>query len=487
MAVYQDEWGFQVNANGELLDTDYNYQLEMRYREEEEARNMPAVQTVYTRDRGNEYATGSRLSRDRINTQHGGGNRHPALNNRGYDDEPIRRGPVLSNSYPTKKNNPSRRDLDIDVDDEPAVKPRQQEKVKSLNEPVRNMAVMIKPVDNVYHDTLLPAGFKQTKIYLPDSELDENTMVRYYKREITNETTEYDMDNRFGENYFGSNTGFIPVAIEQAEIVDTTKKNGSDYPVVLQNDDMVDQILYLVPEDRIDNNKIYMADSYLATRYYNNTGKNLFMELANAAVTSPVDLMDKLESYYNRYMSNEYTRNGILKIDAVLTNSLNTYLAAYAGKPGYFVRGFMLGVKPMYNKIRDEIKDGELKKNLLAAITTCLTNLMINIKEYADTITEENSTVDLFCPTRELVVISKNKNIARELSEISKEQPNEFLFKLIDRNYTPYIHDMVARIDKDKIIQKHNRLVFFTFENMYSILKGMNGCYYISSYNRLVK
>lgn len=490
MEVYLDEWGFEVDKYNRVLDNQYNYDLELQYQEEEARAKYAQVNAGDIRRREATPVYDSRISRDRIVTSSGGGSRHPALSRGHQQHEQTRHStvmdyPVATTNNRAKLGTSSKKMLDLDMEYEEITKQQTNHKVERaapVNEDVPIAQTIVKPIDGNYHDILLPTGFKQTKIYLPPNELDDKTYVKYYKREITNEIGDDDMDNRFGESYFGNGKGFIPVSIEQAEIISLDKE---DNAAVLENgEDIIDQVLYLVPQDRIDSSKIYVSDIFIAAKYYNNVGKNLFTDLTIAPVNDPVDLMNRLEGIYSRYFNNEYTKNGILKIDSALANSLNTYLAAYCGKPGFFVKGFMLGVKPMYNKIRADIKDTDLRKNLLNAITSFLTNLMVNIKEYTDVI-PANDTIELFCPTRELMVVSKNKNILNELKELASEKPNEHLFKLIDRTYTPYIHDMVERLDKDKVIQKYNRLVFFTFENMYSIIKSATGCYYISNFNNL--
>lgn len=491
--VYEDKWGFQVNQWGEILDTPYNVELELAYQEQEAEDNRRSLPYSRGMNNGHQHIdqnVSSRINRNNTITNPDRQNRHPALN-KSYQEQTVMPSRNVNQSYNATRTSLARKAFDLDVDDiiveskQPAV---QQQAVESLNIPVKRKIQITKPADFNYHDILLPAGYRQIKTSLPPDDRDEEITFNYYKREIIKEAIEGDdMDNRFGEGYFNDNKNFIPVSIEKAEIISLNKKE-NDTAVVLENgEDLIDQILYMIPEDRMDASKIYINDVFIAAKYYNNTGKNLFMELATMPVSSPVELMMRLEEIHKRYANNEYTRNGLAKIDNALKVSLNTYLAAFCGRPGYFVNGFMLGVRGMYEKIKKDVKDSDLRRNLLSAITTFLTNLLINIKQYASMIPDEDTTKELYCPTRELLVVSKNKNIIRELSEISKEQPNEYLFKLIDRKYTPYIHDMVERLDKDKMIQSYNRLVFFTFENMYSIIKGETGGYYISSFNRLTK
>ena len=60
------------------------------------------------------------------------------------------------------------------------------------------------------------------------------------------------------------------------------------------------------------------------------------------------------------------------------------------------------------------------------------------------------------------------------------------MFYEIDRVYTPYMHDMLTRLDKEKTIQKFNRVIFYNYKNIYTIIKCEEGKFTLSNFEQRV-
>lgn len=492
--IFEDEFGFEVDEYGRDLDTPHNRKLEAYYRELE----LEQQQQANTRINYDSRFSSSSVNRGGVSYPKANARpaRHPSFAQQ--DDYPIQ------THYPRKTPNnggniPTRKEL-FDLDNDNTVKSvntdvyisdeEHEEYLRANKKPAEKQSKKIlKPVDGVYHDTLLPAGYVQTKIFLGGSTSDGNAdsiQFSYFKREIMKKGEELGMEKNFGEGFFNSGSGFTPLSIEVANIIDLTPKDKSI--ITIENgEDIIDSILYLLasePSTDVSKGEIYIADSYIATKYFNNTGRNLFMELSKATLTSPMELIKTLSEIYTRYEENAYTRNAILKIDSFLIHALNSYLAAYSGEQRFKVYSIEY-LSEFYDAISTKISDSDLRKNMLIAVNSFLTNLIYGIKEFYSPDTQEAKT-ELFCPTKELITVTTNTNILKELGVISKENAGDNLFYLIDRTYTPYMHDMVSRIDKDKVMQKYNRTILFTFDNIYTIIKAASGSFYISNYQHMV-
>ncbi len=501
--IYYNDWGFECDASGNVLRTRYNMELEaeLRAEEEEEARyasrgggGFSRRSPTYQQGRGrrnnydddDDYADGIQTvygnrsqqqseSRHRVSSV---SRRNPVQPKKttsrfDLDDEPVRK---------SKANN--RYDDEFEEEEKP--KRKQQGVQKSVNEEVKHFE-FIKPVDGRYHDVLLPVGFGQKKIYLPATLLDDDKYVIYYKREIFEKGKNMDDNNAFGEDMF-QKTKFAPLSLDVGAIVNLNI--GKDEIVTIdRSTDVVDQLLILINSTAAvkKEEEIYCSEAFIASRYFNDTGKNLLLDLVSDEsfrFANMSEIMKRLEAIYERYAKNKNTANGISKIDKEMTSSFNSYVAAYSATDKFYVNSLMKYGSEFYKAVTTspEILDSDLRKNIISGMGAFFGTFISSINQYIKDL-NDHSEQELVYPSKELVVISENSNIALEVSEIeNKEHKN--LFYEIDRIYTPYMHDMLTRLDKEKTLHSFNRVVFYNYKNIYTIVKCGEGKFTLSNFEK---
>lgn len=509
--VYYNDWGFECDSNGTVLRTRYNMELEAELREEEEAaayapprrggglsRRAPTAQQ--NRGRHNNYDDDDYA--DGIQTVYGGRNQQQPSR---HESSTVSR----RNAGQPAKKTVSRFDLD---DDEPVRKSgagkatnryddefvdEKPKKIKgtqkSLNEEVPHFE-FVKPVDGKYHDILLPAGLGQKKIYLPATLLDDDKYVVYYKREIFEKGKKMnDVDDlastAFGEDMF-KNVNFAPLALDVGAIINLNI-NKDDVVTIDRSTDIIDQLLMLINSTTTvalkREDEIYCSEAFIASRYFNDTGKNLLLDLVSDEsfrFANMPDIMKRLEAIYDRYAKNKNTLNGISKIDKEMTASFNSYVAAYSATDKFYVNSLMKYGAEFYKAVSTspEILDNDLRKNIINGMGAFFGTFISSINQYIKDL-NNHSEQELVYPSRELIVISENSNISLEVTEIEGKE-NKNLFYEIDRVYTPYMHDMLTRLDKEKTLHSFNRVVFYNYKNIYTIIKCGEGKFTLSNFEK---
>lgn len=505
--IFVNDWGFECDRNGVVLNTRFNHNLEMQLREEEEE---------------NERRRNGGGSQQRLIRRNTGGRRNEYDDRYDYEeeyDDNIQRVYSGRSSNRQQESNVSRRNAsdmnqkrvarpasrNLSLEDEEPIARNSKQSRGSINydEPVEKKQTRqapvnkeikhfeyTKPVDNNYHDVLLPKGFKQKKIYLEAKELDNDKYVVYYKREIYEEGGD-NMDGNglnLGESMF-EKTNFAPLSLDVGALVSLNKDD--EAVLIERGTDMIDQLLVLINSSNKERkaDEIYYADAYVISRYFNNTAKNLFLELVTSdafRMANLKDIMLKLESIYTRYSTNKSTLNGISKIDKELTESFNAYVAAYSATPRYNCKSILKFASPFLKEVSTntvDIVDSELRRNLINGMSAFFFTFVAGIHEFVKDGIEYRDD-ELICPVRDLIVISENLDISKELTEVENKDIGKNVFYSIDRLHTPYMHDMLSRLDKEKTIQKYNRVVFYNYKNIYTIIKCEEGKFTLSNFEQ---
>lgn len=506
--VYYNDWGFECDASGTVLRTRYNMELEAELREEEEAaayapsrrggglsRRAPTVQQ--NRGRHNNYDDDDYA--DGIQTVYGGRNQQQSSRHEGSAVSRRNAG------QPARKT-ASRFDLDDDepvrksgagkatnrYDDEFEEEPRKTKGAqKSVNEEVPHFE-FVKPVDGNYHEILLPAGLGQKKIYLPATLLDDNKYVVYYKREIFEKGKKMnDIDNlagaAFGEDMF-QKVNFAPLSLDVGAIINLNN-NKDEIVTIDRSTDVIDQLLMLINSTAIirKEDEIYCSEAFVASRYFNDTGKNLLLDLVSDEsfrFANMQDIMKRLEEIHARYAKNKNTLNGISKIDKEMTASFNSYVAAYSATDKFYVNSLMKYGAEFYKAVTTspEILDSDLRKNIINGMGAFFGTFISSINQYIKDL-NDHTEQELVYPSKELIVISENSSMALEVAEIEGKE-NKNVFYEIDRVYTPYMHDMLTRLDKEKTLHGFNRVVFYNYKNIYTIVKCGEGKFTLSNFEK---
>lgn len=510
--IYYDNWGFQCSADGAVLNTRYNIDLEKEYRLAEEEERASSRRGPVNNNGGGRLVRRSSNRRDEydddydyeydddIQTSYSrrGGNRQESSVNRRSASATNQRRPAARKAtanFDLEEERPARGrgkvDYDEDIYEEQPVKKRRVERQEPVNEEIKHYE-FVKPVDGNYHDVLLPIGYEQKKINLPAVPLEGDKYVVYYKREIYEKVENMELDGNnngtaFAEDMFNK-AGFAPLSLDVGDLI---QLGDNDNAIVIdRGSDVIDQLLCLINTSLKDRkeDEIYYADTYIVSRYFNNTGKNLFLELVDNEAfrfSNVKDIMKRLEEIYAKYAANKNTLNGISKIDKDLTEAFNAYVSAYSASTKVPLYSLLQYSTEWYKYITttSDIADSDLRKNMLngmsAFFNVFVSNLTNYIKDFKDV---DNS--ELICPTRDLVVISENKDLLKEVQTVEGNAAGQNIFYMIDRTYSPYLHDMLSRLDKDKTLQKFNRVVFYNYKNIYTIIKCEEGKFTLSNFEK---
>jgi len=472
--------GLLIDEDGNVPDIPENREILAEIEEEEYQRRQGSRSKYRSgsnsrnsryRDDEDEYEERPRASRSKYSAV-------------GKDREEEYRPPARSSSkYHTaaeeEDRKPSRSKYDNDSKENSSSR---IEKVQSVN---KEIFMIDKPVDDKYHKVLLPMGYNQKRVQVSISELDSITSIRYYKNEITQEEKSMDdrTSERFGEALFKSNDG------DRATVAIPTIKSFGE-----SNEDVA--MLYAGNASSIINSihqavknqtsfdakkEVLAFSTYVLDEYFTNLGKNTLLDLP--AALNDLNLMQmptKLKEIYDGLYNNVVTRNGIVQIDKKLVELLNFYIQGYSANPSLYLKSFFLSIGSLLEQLK-AVKDEGLKRNLMDGLETCLLSVMSSLLSYRTEVSKKDDEPCLSAPIKELIAITVDANVLADIVKLKNDNSKEFFY--IDRVYTPIIHDTIEELDRLYTIQSYGRLLLYTYDAMYMIIKTKNKGYCISNIN----
>lgn len=471
--------GLWVDENGDVPDIPENREILAEIEEEEEYERRRPSRSKYSSGRSSRY----RDEEDDYDRPRPSRSKYSAVG-RSRDEEEEYRPPSRTSKYaarddePEEERRPARSKYATDEKD---VKTSSIEKVKSVN---KEIFMIDKPIDDKYHKVLLPVGYNQKRVQVSISELDSTTSIRYYKNEITKEEKgmEERANTRFGEALFNKDNGD-----RSAVEIPAIKAFGGDEAEAMlyanTNSSIVNSIHQVVgAQTSFDSkNEVLAFSTYILDEYYTNTGKNNLLDLP--AALNDLNLMQmpaKLKEIYDGLYNNIHTRNGIIQIDKKLLELLNFYIQGYSANPGLYLNSFFLSIGNLLEQLT-KVKDEGLKINLMDGLETCILSVMSSLLSYKTEVSRKEDAPCLSAPIKELIAVTENANLLADITKLRGDDSKEFFY--IDRIYTPVIHDTISELDRLYTIQTYGRLLLYTYDAMYMVIKTKNKGYCISNIN----
>lgn len=471
--------GLWVDENGDVPDIPENREILAEIEEEEEYERRRPSRSKYS-SRSSRY----RDEEDDYDRPRPSRSKYSAVG-RGRDEEEYR-PPSRVSKYAARDDEPEEEERrparSKYATDEKDVKASNIEKVKSVN---KEIFMIDKPIDDKYHKVLLPVGYNQKRVQVSISELDSTTSIRYYKNEITKEemSMEDRVGERFGETLFKKDGGD-----RAAVVIPEIKAFGSNDEAEAMlyangNSSIINSIHQVVAAQTSFNPKteILAFSTYVLDEYYTNTGKNNLLDLP--AALNDLNLMQmpaKLKEIYDGLYNNIHTRNGILQIDKKLLELLNFYIQGYSANPGLYLSSFFLSIGNLLEQLK-KVKDEGLKRNLMDGLETCILSVMSSLLSYKAEVSKKDDVPCLSAPIKELIAVTEDAAILSDITKLRGDDSKEFFY--IDRMYTPTIHDTISELDRLYTIQTYGRLLLYTYDAMYMIIKTKNKGYCISNIN----